>query len=136
MSAAMGFNIPDTLDGALVFAIAGFILAFVSISLIALVVAALPLLNRFAPSSAKAGRVRPPAPAQSKAEIVSEYEVAAISAAVAAMVGAHRIVHIEPAPGLGWQAEGRAAHHGSHAVTHSGAAARQPDNHTGNSHGA
>lgn len=43
--------------------------------------------------------------------------VAAISAAVYAAIGAHRIVHIEDQRGSGrWGAEGRSAHHHSHAV--------------------
>jgi hypothetical protein len=133
----MGFNIPNTPDGALAFGIAAFLLAFVSTSLIALALAALPLLRSSGAAPApKAERRKPKAPARKPEEFVSEYEVAAISAAISAVIGAHRIVHIEPALGLGWQAEGRAAHHGSHAVSHSGASQRQPDNHTGNSHGA
>jgi hypothetical protein len=133
----MGLNIPDTQNGVLAFGIAAFLLAFASTSFIALVLAALPLLNRSGAAPApKAERGKPEAPAPEQEEIVSEYEVAAISAAIAAAIGAHRIVHIEPAYGLGWQSEGRAAHHGSHAVSHSGASQRQHDNHQGNSHGA
>jgi hypothetical protein len=42
--------------------------------------------------------------------------VAAIAAAVYAVVGAHRLVHIGEVPrGPGWTATGRLAHHGSHA---------------------
>lgn len=42
--------------------------------------------------------------------------VAAISAAVYAVIGAHRIVYIgETQPGTGWTAETRLRHHGSHA---------------------
>jgi hypothetical protein len=130
----MDLNISDTQNGALVFGIAAFLLAFAATSLIALALAALPLLSRSQPSPAAKGRSKTAAPEHG--EIVSEYEIAAISAAVAATIGAHRIVHIEPVYGAGWQAEGRAAHHGSHAVSHSGASARQPDNHIGNSHGA
>lgn len=41
--------------------------------------------------------------------------VAAIAAAVYAVVGAHRLVHIGDAQrGAGWTATGRLAHHGSH----------------------
>jgi len=41
--------------------------------------------------------------------------VAAIAAAVYAVVGAHRLVHIGEVPrGAGWTATGRLAHHGSH----------------------
>jgi hypothetical protein len=42
--------------------------------------------------------------------------VAAIAAAVYAILGAHRLVHIgEAAPGPAWTATGRLAHHASHA---------------------
>jgi hypothetical protein len=41
--------------------------------------------------------------------------VAAVAAAVYAVLGAHRLVHIgEAARGPGWVATGRLAHHGSH----------------------
>jgi Na+-transporting methylmalonyl-CoA/oxaloacetate decarboxylase gamma subunit len=44
-------------------------------------------------------------------------EVAAIAAAVYALLGARRIVRIEPADvGRGWVGGGRMAHHASHAV--------------------
>jgi hypothetical protein len=46
-------------------------------------------------------------------------DIAAIAAAVYAMLGAHRILHIEDrGRGFTWTAEGRAAHHASHAVPH------------------
>ena len=45
--------------------------------------------------------------------------IAVIAAAVHAMIGANRIVHIEAAPHhSGWAAEGRLAHHVSHALPH------------------
>lgn len=45
--------------------------------------------------------------------------IAVIAAAVHAMTGAHRIVHIEAAPHhSGWAAEGRQAHHASHVLPH------------------
>lgn len=53
---------------------------------------------------------------------VDEYagdHVAAIAAAVWAVAGPHRIVHIEPsAHGRVWTSEGRFTHHASHAVEH------------------
>ena len=50
---------------------------------------------------------------------IPETDVAAISAAIAAVMGAHRIVHIaESGHGHSWTAEGRLAHHASHAVPH------------------
>ena len=44
--------------------------------------------------------------------------IAAISAAVYSVIGAHRIVHIEEHRHAGWVAEGRLAHHVSHAISH------------------
>jgi hypothetical protein len=48
-------------------------------------------------------------------------DIAAIAAAIYALLGAHRIVHIEEAPAGGraaWTVGGRLAHHTSHAVPH------------------
>ena len=46
---------------------------------------------------------------------VPQEHLAAIAAAVGAMLGAHRIVHIETANrGYGWTAEVRTVHHTSH----------------------
>jgi hypothetical protein len=128
----MAFTIPDTPNGALGFALFAFVLAFVSASLIGLALAAFPLLNRLG-SGARKGAHRAQ---REDAEIVPGEHIAAISAALAAVLGSHRIVRIEPAyHGSVWRAESRAAQHGSHAVSHPGASQRQPDNHTGNSHG-
>jgi len=59
-----------------------------------------------------------PAPVAQPAAIASgvpQEHLAAIVAAVAAMLGAHRIVHIETANrGYGWTAEARTVHHTSH----------------------
>lgn len=50
---------------------------------------------------------------------VGPEQVAAIAAALHMVIGDHRIVHIEEArKGSGWVAEGRQAHHASHAVDH------------------
>ena len=132
----MVLTIPDTLDGALVFGISAFILALASGFLIGLILAAFPLLNRSGSAPAKIAHSQSPLPVFEQ-EIAEGHHIAAISAAIATMMGPHRIVHIEPLHhhGLGWQAEGRAAHHGSHAFSHPGAFQRQPDNNTGNSHG-
>jgi hypothetical protein len=44
-------------------------------------------------------------------------DIPAIAAAVYAVLGAHRIVHIESrGHGVGWTAEGRLAHHTSHNI--------------------
>ena len=56
----------------------------------------------------------PPAPFAVEAD-----HIAVIAAAVHAMIGAHRVVHIEAAPHhSGWAAEGRQVHHASHTVPH------------------
>lgn len=56
----------------------------------------------------------PPAPLSVEAD-----HIAVIAAAVHAITGAHRIVHIEAAPHQsGWAAEGRQAHHASHTLPH------------------
>ncbi len=94
----MVLNIPDTQDGVLVFGISAFILALASSSLIGLILGAFPLLNRL--RSAPAARVahsQPPLPVYEQ-DIAEGHHIAAISAALAAMVGPHRIVHIEPIP--------------------------------------
>ena len=54
--------------------------------------------------------------AQSAPTGVPQEHLAVITAAVAAMMGAHRVVRIEMAQrGFGWTSEARAAHHLSHA---------------------
>ena len=134
----MGQIAPGMLDNAFSFSIAAFLLTFVAAFGIGLVLAAFPFLNRLWPvlgglaglRGRSAGRR-----ARAEADAIPDAHIAAISAALAATIGHHRIVHIEPAHnGLGWQAEGRAAHHGSHAIFHPGASQRQPDN-QGNRHG-
>jgi hypothetical protein len=67
---------------------------------------------------------KPAAPAQPAAAPPAAFAVdadhlAVIAAAVHAMSGAHRIVHIEAAPRhSGWAAEGRLVHHASHTLPH------------------
>lgn len=67
---------------------------------------------------------RKPAPATTPAPAAAvaasdEGHIAAIAAAVYAVLGAVRIVHIEDAGrGAVWTAEGRIAHHASHDVRH------------------
>lgn len=57
-----------------------------------------------------------PVPAASVIAGIPQEHLAVITAAVAAMMGAHRIVHIEMAGrGIGWTAEARTVHHTSHA---------------------
>lgn len=59
-----------------------------------------------------------PAPAPAPAFDLMADHVAAISAAVYAVMGAHRIVHIEEERHAEWVVGGRLAHHASHAVSH------------------
>lgn len=58
-----------------------------------------------------------PAPALQPAVVegVPQEHLAVITATIAAMLGAHRIVHIEtPGRGYSWTAEARTVHHTSH----------------------
>ena len=57
-----------------------------------------------------------PAPAVSLIAGIPQEHLAVITAAVAAMMGAHRIVRIDaPGRGYSWTAEARSVHHTSHA---------------------
>ncbi len=124
----MDITVPDTVHGAVLLSIIDFFLSFIVISFIGFVLAAFPLMNRIGPGLAARIQQPPPSPAASlpdEVDMTAEDHIAVISAAVAAMVGAHRIVRIERARhGPGWLAEGRAAQHGSHA--HPGSHAAPP----------
>jgi hypothetical protein len=110
-------TIPDTVNGAIMLSIIDFFLSFIVISFIGFVLSLFPLLNRTWKKTAE--KIEAPAPKQVEVDMTTEDHIAAISAAVTAMIGAHRIVHIEPAAhGPGWTVGGRAAHHQSHAVPH------------------
>jgi hypothetical protein len=79
---------------------------------IKLIVVLLGRLDR--PQAARPGPVARAAPV---AAPIPPAHIAAISAAVHAVLGAHRIVHIDDQRSSGrWGAEGRIAHHHSHAV--------------------
>jgi hypothetical protein len=58
-----------------------------------------------------------PGPAAPAFDLLADH-VAAISAAVYSVLGAHRIIHIEEHRRPEWVVEGRMAHHTSHAVQH------------------
>ena len=80
---------------------------------IKVIVVALNMLERKPAAPAQPIAV-PPAPFAVEAD-----HIAVIAAAVHAMTGAHRVVHIEAAPHhSGWAAEGRQVHHASHTVPH------------------
>lgn len=120
----MDITVPDTLNGAFLLSIIDFFLSFIVISFIGFVLAAFPLLNR-ADVTAKIQQQLPPEDLREEVDMTANDHIAAISAAVAAIVGAHRIVRIDQArQGPAWLAEGRAAHHGSH--SHPGSHAAPP----------
>ena len=130
----MGQIAPGMMNSVFDFSALAFLLTFVIAFGIGLILAAFPLLNRLGPAFTAKSRKKS-ARARDEADTLPDSQIAVISAAVAAMIGQHRIVRIEPVNhGHGWQTEGRAAHHGSHAVFHPGATQRQPDN-EGNRHG-
>lgn len=104
----MNAIIPDTLAGALILSVIDFFLSFVIIAGIGVVLAFFPLLNRFASVEAKHGHKhshgkkhghghgapQAAAPAAAAGNVADQH-VAAISAAVAVVVGPHKIVQIE-----------------------------------------
>jgi hypothetical protein len=122
----MDITVPDTLHGAFLLSIIDFFLSFIVISFIGFVLAAFPLLNRAGPNlTAKIQQQPPLQDLREDVDMTANDHIAAISAAVAAVMGAHRIVRIDqgrhdPA----WLAEGRAAQHGSH--SHPGSHAAPP----------
>ena len=80
---------------------------------IKVIVVALNMLERKPAEPAQPVAV-PPGPFAVEAD-----HIAVIAAAVHAMIGAHRVVHIEAAPHhSGWAAEGRQVHHASHTLPH------------------
>jgi hypothetical protein len=89
------------------------LMAVVSMMIAGVIKVIVLLLGRFdRRPEAAAARAQP-----ARAAEVPAAHVAAISAAVYAAIGAHRIVHIEDQRSSGrWGAEGRSAHHHSHAV--------------------
>jgi hypothetical protein len=85
--------------------------------IIKLIVVALGALEK-KPALAPAAASSPPAAAAQIAGVPQEH-VAAIAAAIHAVLGGHRILHIQDAHRHdGWTAEGRLAHHHSHTLDH------------------
>jgi hypothetical protein len=83
---------------------------------IKVIVVALNLLERKPAAPAQPAQ---PAAVPPAAFAVEADHLAVIAAAVHAMSGAQRIVHIEATPHhSGWAAEGRLVHHASHAPPH------------------
>ncbi len=126
----MELNVPDTVNGAITFGVAGFVLIFAALAGIGLILAALPMLL-----GAGEARRDKSASQDPQTEPLGEGHIAAISAALATVVGAHRIVRIEPHHnGVVWQSEGRSAQHGSHSLSHPSPSRRHENE--GHHHGA
>jgi hypothetical protein len=103
----------------------GSILLTVQVYLLAIVISFLvALLIRGVVSLLSSIKKKPAVPEAPIAQTPVDFlktDIPAIAAAVYAVLGAHRIVHIESrGHGAGWAAEGRLAHHTSHNI------ARQP----------
>lgn len=124
----MNAFIPDTMQGALLLSAIDFFLSFFVISFIGVVLAGFPLLNRISawvtkPAKAVAASkvsekpaAQPPATAPGGDDIPPD-DLAVIAAVVAAMIGDHRILHIErQARGAEWSSAGRMAQHHSHTL--------------------
>jgi Na+-transporting methylmalonyl-CoA/oxaloacetate decarboxylase gamma subunit len=113
--------IPDTLEGALILSLIDFVGSFFIIAGIGVVLAGFPLIGRLAERFAKrAPAPQPEAPPQAAPAVAPEEDerlVAVVAAAVHVALGKpHRVVRIDPAyGGEVWTAEGRLAHHSSHA---------------------
>ncbi|MDG4595045.1 MAG: OadG family transporter subunit [Candidatus Contendobacter sp.] len=74
------------------------------------------VLSRQAKAEPVKAPAKPAPAAQPALAGIPQEHIAVITAAVAAMMGAHRIVRIEMASrGFGWTAEARTTHHTSHA---------------------
>lgn len=81
------------------------------------VVGAVSLSQRRAPTPAPVPVPAAPTPAPERSGDIPEHHLVVIAAAAAqAMLGGHRILHIEAphGPAQGWAAEGRLAHHAAH----------------------
>jgi hypothetical protein len=116
----MDITVPDTLAGAVLLSVIDFFLSFVVISFIGVVLAAFPLLNRARQGTLEQAEPSVQAAMSETVDMTTEDHAAAISAAVYATIGSHRIVRIEEAQhGLGWVLAGRAAHHAGRPVPHS-----------------
>jgi hypothetical protein len=91
--------------------------AVVSMLIAAVIKAIVVLLNMFESRTAAPVAAVPAATPVPQGPDFAADHIAAISAAVYAAIGAHRIVRIDDSRGgAGWTAEGRLAHHASHAM--------------------
>lgn len=101
------------MGGSILLSIQVYLLAIVISFLVALLIRG--VVNTL--SAVKKKPAVPEAPVVSASVDYSKADIPAIAAAVYAVLGAHRIVHIESrGHGAGWTAEGRLAHHTSHNI--------------------
>ena len=102
--------IPDSVYGAVLMSVIDFFLSFLAISVIGFVLALFPYLNRMALRA-------PPVSVSVMPTRDESVELAVvIAAAIYAMLGVRRIVHVgEARPAPGWTLEYRALVHTSHA---------------------
>jgi hypothetical protein len=77
-----------------------------------------PASHPTAKAAAASSPAAAPAALVAEADGVPPEHVAAIGAAIFAMIGAHRIVHLDDHPGASWSAEGRWLHQTSHSRVH------------------
>ena len=94
-----------------------FIVIVVSMLVAAMIRGIVILLSRRAVHTEAKAPAKPTGPVAARPAVVGipQEHIAAISATVAMMMGAHRIVRIEMAHhGFGWTAEARTTHHTSH----------------------
>ncbi len=90
----------------------------VALGIAAVIKVIVMVLSAFEPKPATAAKPAAAAPEAPALDVEADH-VAAIAAAVYALIGAHRIVHIEKERRHGeWAVEGRIAHHTSHTVSH------------------
>ena len=93
--------IPDTMNGALILSVIDFFLSFFIIAGIGLVLSLFPVVSRFISqgvASATPAAVAMPQPAPPlvvPAITINEKHLMALSAAIYAVTGPHRIIHIE-----------------------------------------
>ena len=103
--------IPDTLNGALILSVIDFFLSFFIIAGIGVVLSLFPIVGRFIGQGIKpaapapAATPQPASPVVVPAITINEKHLMALSAAIYAVTGPHRIIHIEASEA---SADGRA----------------------------
>ena len=103
----------DTATAATLLVLKIYLLAIVISMAVAVLIRVIELVTSAAGGAARRARHSRHDAGESSRE--AEEDIAAIAAAVHAVLGMHRIVHIEErARGQAWTVAGRSAHHGSH----------------------